>query len=574
MELSDYIHILRKHWIAIALITLLGIGVAAGYSLTRTPQYEASSTVVVSTQTGDSIADLQQGNSFTLARVNTYTNLVTTPSVMVPVIDKLKLNTTVTKLTDRVSATSPLNTTLITITATDPSPMQAANIANALAASLTATVEKIESPSGAKESPVRLTTVAEAQAPSAPSSPKVLLNLALGLLIGLALGIGFAVMRSVLDTRVRTPRDVAQVTDAPLIGAIADDPKAPERPLIVHADPLSPRAESFRTLRTNLQFLDMGGRASFVITSSMPSEGKSTTAINLAIALADAGKKVALLDTDLRKPKVAEYLGIEGGVGLTDVLIGHVRVGDVMLPWGGRSLYVMPAGKVPPNPSELLGSQQMHTLLAALERDFDVVLCDAPPLLPVTDGAILAKATSGAIVIAAAGTTTRNQLSNAIDALDTVDAKTAGVVLTKVPTRGPDAYYTYGYGYMQDETAHAQAVRPAHRRHSPTSALPPQTPLAKAAEQPRWQPAQPGPAAPGTVAPVAPGTMAPRPAAPAQGVAPAAAPARSTSSSELEELLGIFDAEKPLPLRADHRVAATPPTRSQYSPPDAGGPGR
>ncbi len=98
------------------------------------------------------------------------------------------------------------------------------------------------------------------------------------------------------------------------------------------------------------------------MTSSVPSEGKSTSTINLAIALADAGKRVALLDTDLRKPKVAEYLGIEGGAGLTDVLIGRVRVGDVMLPWGGRSLYVLPAGKIPPNPSELLGSQHMADL--------------------------------------------------------------------------------------------------------------------------------------------------------------------------------------------------------------------
>ena len=255
-------------------------------------------------------------------------------------------------------------------------------------------------------------------------------------------------LRAVLDTRIRTPRDVEQVTDRPIIGAIAFDPKAKERPLIVHDDPLSPRAESFRALRTNLQFLDMGGRSSFVITSSVPSEGKSTTTINLAIALADAGKRVALLDADLRKPKVADYLGIEGGAGLTDVLIGRARIGDVMLPWGKRSLYVLPAGKIPPNPSELLGSKNMHTLLEVLERDFDVVLCDAPPLLPVTDAAILAKATSGAIVVVSAGRTNRHQLSGAVDALETVDAQIAGIVLSMVPTRGPDAYaYGYGYGY-------------------------------------------------------------------------------------------------------------------------------
>lgn len=454
MELSDYIRILRKNWVIIIVATLVGVGAAAAYSLTRTPTYESSSTVFVSTQTSGSVAELQQGSSFAQARINTYVGLVSTPIVMNPVIAELDLGVTANQLASRVNASATLNTTLITITVEDADPVAAADIANALAASLSSAVPEIEPASDAGASPIQLSRVRDAQPALSPSSPNVPLNLALGLLVGLALGIGIAVLRTVLDTRVRNSRDVEQVTDTPLIGAIAFDPKAKERPLIVHANPLSPRAESFRALRTNLQFLDMGGRASFVVTSSVPSEGKSTTTINLAIALADAGKKVALLDTDLRKPKVAEYLGLEGGAGLTDVLIGRARLGDVMQPWGGRSMFVLPSGKIPPNPSELLASPQMHKLLEVLERDFDVVLCDAPPLLPVTDGAILARATSGAIVAVAAGRTTRHQLTGAIDALTTVDAKVAGVVMTMVPTRGPDSYYNGygygGYGYVED----------------------------------------------------------------------------------------------------------------------------
>lgn len=482
MELIDYIRILRKNWLIIVVATLLGIGIAAVFSLTRTPQYETQSTVFVSSQSGTSIQELQQGNVFTQDRVTTYSNLVSTPIVMNPVIAELDLGITAAQLDAKVEASSALNTTLITITVTDPDPILAADIANALASSLTAAVEEIETPNDSDVSPVRLTRVKDALPPLAPSSPNVPLNLALGALIGLALGVGAAVLRSVLDTRIRSPRDVEQVTDRPMIGAIPFDPKVKERPLIVHADPLSPRAESFRALRTNLQFLDMDGRASFVVTSSVPSEGKSTTTINLAIALADAGKRVALIDTDLRKPKVAEYLGIEGGAGLTDVLINRARVGDVMLPWGQRSLYVLPAGKVPPNPSELLGSAQMHTLLEVLERDFDVVLCDAPPLLPVTDAAILAKATSGAIVIVASGQTNRHQLDGAMDALQTVGAKVAGLVMTMVPTRGPDAYYAYGagygygYGYFQEQPAKGRRAKAdkgaGRRRGAPLAAAP------------------------------------------------------------------------------------------------------
>ncbi|MEV4687298.1 polysaccharide biosynthesis tyrosine autokinase [Microbacterium sp. LWH3-1.2] len=448
MELTDYIRILRKNWVIIVVATLVGIGVAAAWSLTRTPQYEAQSTVFVSTQSGSTIQDLQQGSNFTQSRVQTYTNLVKTPIVMNPVIAELGLGSTAEELSATVDATAALNTTLITITVTAADPVKAADVANALGASLKSVVERLETPNGTDTSPVRVERVKDALPPLRPSSPNVPLNLALGALVGLALGIGVAVLRAVLDTRIRTPRDVEQVTDRPLLGAIAFDPKAKERPLIVHADPLSPRAESFRAMRTNLQFLDTEGHASYVITSSVPSEGKSTSTINLAIALADAGKRVALLDTDLRKPKVAEYLGVEGGAGLTDVLIGRARLADVMLPWGNRSLYVLPAGKIPPNPSELLGSKSMHQLLEALERDFDVVLCDAPPLLPVTDAAILANATSGAILVVRAGHTNRHQLSGAVEALNVAGARIAGVAMTMVPTRGPDSYaYGYGYGY-------------------------------------------------------------------------------------------------------------------------------
>lgn len=467
MELRDYLHVLRKYAVLIVITILVGVGIAAVWSLTRTPMYNASSTVYVSTQSGDSVAELQQGQTFTQARVATYAALATTPVVIDPVITELGLESTAATQADRVSATAETGTNLITISVTDADPAQAAEISNAIAGSLTETVESLDTLDGQEASPVRLTRVKNALPPSQASSPNVPLNLALGLLLGIAAGIGMAMLLTVLDTKVRTKRDVEHITDTPVLGAIPYDAKWKQRPLIIDVDPLSPRAEAFRSLRTNLQFVDFDGKQSFTVTSAMPSEGKSSTAINLAIALADAGKKVALLDADLRKPKVADYCGIDGAIGLSDVLIGSVRLGDVMLPWGQRSLFVLPAGRIPPNPSELLGSPQMGQLLEVLERDFDIVICDSPPLLPVTDAAVLSKSTSRVITIAAAGETTKQQLAAAMSSLEHVDANQAGIVITKVPTRGADAAtYGYGYGYGEQRYGDEPEEEPRRRRRA------------------------------------------------------------------------------------------------------------
>ncbi len=457
MELRDYLRVLRKYWVLIVALSLLGVALAATYSLIKTPEYSSSAKVFVSTQSSDNVQELAQGNTFTQQRVKTYADLVTTPIVLLPVIGSLQLNITSPQLAAQVTASAPLDTTLIEITVMSPDPVLAAEIANTTAESLTNVVSKIETPEDGASSPVKLTLVQEADVPNVPVSPNVPLNIGLGLLVGLALGVGFAVLKETLDTRIRNERDVEGVTDIPLMGGIAWDPKAKQRPLIVQADPKSPRAESFRSLRTNLQFLDVTDQPrSYVITSSIQSEGKSTTAANLAIALADAGHKVVLIDADLRRPKLANYFDIEGAVGLSDVLIRRATLDDTMQPWGRGLLQILPAGAIPPNPSELLGSVVMQKLIRGLEQQFDYVLIDAPPLLPVTDGALLARHTGGALVVVAAGRTHKNQLKGAIESLAHVNASIAGLVMTMVPTKGPDAYgyarygYGAGYGYAED----------------------------------------------------------------------------------------------------------------------------
>jgi succinoglycan biosynthesis transport protein ExoP len=466
MELHDYIAALRKRWGSVALITALALCAAVAATLLATPTYQAKSQVFVSVRTaGGNTSDLVQGSNFTQKQVKSYTDLVTSPRVLIPVIEHLDLPTTPDALAQSITSDSPLDTVLINITVTDASPQVASDVANAVADSLATQVTELEQPSDAAVSPVEINTVRTATPPSEPSSPNTVLNIVLGLLVGLAAGTGLAILREVLDTKVRTEADVNHVTDTSVIATIGYDVNAPDEPLIVQTSPQSHRAESFRRLRTNLQFLDIADRPqTIVVTSSLPGEGKSTTTVNLAISLADAGSRVILVDADLRRPSVAEYMSLEGEVGLTTVLIGRASVEDVVQPWGNGNLHVLASGQIPPNPSELLGSRSMANLLDQLASEYDVVLIDTPPLLPVTDAAILAKLTGGALVVVGSEKLHRAQLAEAMGSLETVGARVLGVVLNRLARTQGDTYAYYDYS--------STPVQPAGRRQKRTSSAP------------------------------------------------------------------------------------------------------
>ncbi|PFG33187.1 polysaccharide biosynthesis tyrosine autokinase [Sanguibacter antarcticus] len=474
MELQDYLAVLRKRWITIALVTALGIAVGAAATLLATPTYKARSQVFVSVMTGETSSDLLQGSSFTQKQVKSYTALVTSPRVLIPVIDELGLDTTPEALANSVSADSPIDTVLINITATNDDAELASSIANATAESLSTEVSALESRADGV-SPVQISSVRTATVPRFTATPNTRLNLALGLALGLAVGVGIAVVRHLLDTRIRDESDVKQVTSSSIIASIAFDPDAPSHPLIVQTHPHSQRAEAFRRLRTNLQFLDVDGRpGTIVVTSSLPGEGKSTTAINLAMTLADAGSRVVLVDADLRRPSVARYMGLEGNVGLTTVLIGRATVAEVVQPWGDGNLHVLPSGQVPPNPSELLGSTSMSTLLDSLAAEYDVVLVDAPPLLPVTDAAILSRLAGGALVVVGADTLDRHQLAESMASLENVGARVLGLVLNRAVRTPSDAYAYYDYTPVDHDSTDAKKKNRGAKGEEKRSARPDQ----------------------------------------------------------------------------------------------------
>lgn len=448
VRLIDYIRVLRRNLVLILAFLLLGTAAGAVYTLLQRPMYQATTKVFVST-TSPSVQDLSQGNIYLQQVVKSYADVATTPYVLDPVIQRLHLQTSSEQLAKSVSASAPLDTVIVEIDVTDQDPVNAARIANAVSTSLTDVVSQLV-PQTDTASPVKITRVQPALVPSQPQSPKLLTDVLVGALLGLLIGLALTAARQALDTRVRSEDDVRALTHAPVLGGIALDKEAESRPLIVHADPQNRRAEAFRSIRTNLQFLSFDQNARvIVVTSSTEAEGKSTTVANLAIALAEADEKVLVIDADLRRPKIGEYLGLDASLGLTDVLIKKAKLSDAIQVWGDGAMQVLPAGRIPPNPSELLGSDSMREILKELSGRFRTIIVDAPPLLPVTDAALLSRLASGALVLCAVGRTHRPQLAAAMAALRTVDARVLGAVLTMVPTRGPDAdsYGAYGYGY-------------------------------------------------------------------------------------------------------------------------------
>lgn len=465
MDLRAYLQILGRNWILIVATTLAGLLIGGVASVLTKPAYVSETQLFVAIQGSGSVQELQQGNSFSQARVQSYVRTVDSPLVLQPAIDSLGLPVTAEALAQKISATTDLNTVLIKITASDHSPVQAAAIARAVADSLVSTVDSLEKPEGQGTSPVKLSVIKPATPPISPSAPNTKLNLLIGIVLGLCSGLGIALLRTTLDTKIRGEADLRRVTTAPLLGGIAFDPDATRKPLLTQAARQSSRAESFRQLRTNLQFANVSGQARTVlITSSLPGEGKSTTATNLAIALAQAGETVCLVDADLRRPMVGEYLGLGRDAGLTTALVGAADVNDLLQPWGDNNLYVLTSGQIPPNPSELLGSDEMKQLIVRLERVFDTVIIDAPPLLPVTDAAVVSQHVGGVVVIVGSKKLRTQELEKALGALNMVGSKVLGLVLNHLPVSSSD---TYTYGYYSNDSAVDSSTHVKAAHHPP-----------------------------------------------------------------------------------------------------------
>jgi succinoglycan biosynthesis transport protein ExoP len=299
-----------------------------------------------------------------------------------------------------------------------------------------------------------------------PVRPRTRTNtmLAAGLGAAIAIGIGFLI--EYLDDTVKSPEDVTSIVDVPTLGVISHiEGRTSKERLITRTAPRSPVSEAYRALRTNIQFAAVDGPLkSIMVTSAGPSEGKSTTAANLAVVLAQAGRQVILVDADLRRPIQHRFFELPNSRGLTTALLDlEAPVSEHIQDTSVPGLRVMTSSAIPPNPAELLGSQRQADLLAALQGEAEIIVVDSPPVLTVTDALIMASRMSGVLLVVEAGSTRRPGLQKAMDALTHADGRVLGVALNRM-TRRRSGYYYYQY-YQYYYSRYQDEDRASRRRH-------------------------------------------------------------------------------------------------------------
>jgi capsular exopolysaccharide synthesis family protein len=453
VTLLDFVRLTRANVWMILVLVLTGVG--AAYVLTdRMPEVyraDASGYVRVAGQaesTGEGIAATTLSGS----KAESYLPLVDSRAVAQRVIDETGIEASPAEVAGRVTASVATNSVILEVTATGPTPEEARVLADAVIAATAEEANRIETEgTDERDALVRIVPI-ESALPGVQVAPDLRRNLVVGGVVGLAVAYLIVVARRQLDTRLRTVDDVEDLTGSIVLGVVPAVRELRADTGRGRLDRLGAASESFRQLRTNLRFVGVDDPPhSIVVTSANAHEGKSTVSATLARVLADAGEHVVLIDADLRRPSLATVFDHDGRVGLSQLLAGQVGLRDILQDTDQEGLSLIPAGRTPPNPSELLGSVRMRQLVDHLARDH-VVILDAPPLLPVTDAGVLTAQCDGALFVFAVGRTHKDQARLAARMMERVGGRVLGVVLNLAPRRGLGAvHYGYGHGgYVSD----------------------------------------------------------------------------------------------------------------------------
>jgi len=446
MELARYLSLVRKWWWLLVVGTLVAGGASYAISKTLTPIYSASTTLLVNqTQVPGTIAYNDILTSERLTR--TYKELIGKRPVLDDVAERLDLPFSRDKLAGMISVSVLSDTQLLRLSVESSDPALASSIANATAAAFINqnTEDRLSRPGD-------VSVVEAATTPSVPIKPNVKLNTLMAAVIGLLLAGAAALLIEYLDDTVKSPEDL-EASGLASLGGVARfrRPGAIQDNLVAGSRSHHHFAEAYRVLRTNVQFstIDSPGQT-LLVTSANPGEGKSTTAANLALVMAQAGKKVVLVDSDLRRPSLHHLFGLSNEQGLTNLLLStQSSVNGYAQRTRFDNLAVVTSGPLPPNPSELLASRRLDSLLDGLKTQADVVILDSPPALPVTDACILAAKVDGTMLVVDSSKTRSQALRRAKEALTKSKTRLLGAVLNKLKRRG-GGYYYYHYYYSAD----------------------------------------------------------------------------------------------------------------------------
>ena len=457
MQLARYLRLFRRWWWLLALGVLIGGGSAYGISQVMTPVYQASATLLVNqTQTPGTIAynDILTSERLT----KTYRELISKRPVLEDVIEELDLTMGAGELAALITVEAIADTQLLRLFVEHSDPEQARLLANATAQAFIETNEQ-----DGLTRPGSVSTVEPAVTPGRPISPRTNLNTVMGLVIGLLLAGALVLVFEYLDDTIKTTEDVEAAIGLPTLGGVARFPRrrADVDALVVASPHRTAAAEGYRVLRTNVRFSTIDDPAqALLISSTSPGEGKSTTVANLAVAMAQTGQRVIVVDSDLRRPTIHRIFGLSNGAGLTNALLSREPdLSRFLQPTRFETLWVMTSGPLPPNPSELLGSRRLDAVISALRKEVDVLIFDSPPVLAVADASILAAKVDGTMLVVDAGHTRVQALQEAHKALGRAKTRVLGAILNKLTEQGRGYYYYPDYYATSDNGRNGHQTR-------------------------------------------------------------------------------------------------------------------
>ncbi|MEU4624810.1 CpsD/CapB family tyrosine-protein kinase [Actinoplanes sp. NPDC023801] len=437
MGLREYLRVARRHWWLLAASVALALVVALIVNWNTTPVYAARVTFFFSTPIAGA-SDLYPASMFNVSRLSTYAKLLTSDEVATPIAGTPGVDMNPREVREAISAETVADTVMMEVTVEDRDRNRAMLLLTRVTLRFETAVEDLERPAPAQPSTVKVTVVSGPALDEDPVAPDLLNNLALALVVGLVVGAVGSVGREVADHTVRTAEALQALASAPVLAQVPMDQGAP-----FVSPSASARTEALREIRTQVQCAAAAASVkTLAVTSAVPGEGRSATACGLAWLFAEAGQRVLVVDAELRRPRLAAFLGREDSAGLSTILDGTAVLEQVLQPWGA-GLWLLASGRTPPNPSELLSSPRMTELVDEARKKFDVVIFDCPPLLPVTDAGVVAARTDGTLLVVQARRTTAAQVTGAVRVLHAVNATLLGCVLNMVTNKGPDAVPTY-----------------------------------------------------------------------------------------------------------------------------------